>query len=79
VSVQGQVFVIGGYLPGARLFDALLVGYYDGSALLFIAKIRNGFTPKLKAEVAARFAGLDTDRCPFANCRSRNMRGGASP
>ena len=33
----------------------------------FVAKIRNGFTPKAKAEIAARFAALETARCPFAN------------
>jgi len=64
---RGQEFVVGGYLPGSGPFDALLVGYYDGSALQFVAKIRNGFTPKAKAEIAARFAALETTRCPFAN------------
>jgi bifunctional non-homologous end joining protein LigD len=73
----GQELVVGGYLPGARPFDALLVGYYENSALLFVAKVRNGFTPKAKAEIAARFAGLETDRCPFANLpEGKNARRG---
>jgi bifunctional non-homologous end joining protein LigD len=63
----GQEFVIGGYLPGPHVFDALLVGYYDRAALLFVAKIRNGFTPNAKTEIAAWFADLETARCPFAN------------
>jgi bifunctional non-homologous end joining protein LigD len=73
----GQEFVVGGYLPGARHFDALLVGYSDGPALLFVAKIRNGFTPQAKQEIAARFAGLETGRCPFANLpEPKNARRG---
>jgi bifunctional non-homologous end joining protein LigD len=27
---QGQEFVIGGYTPGPRNFDALIFGYYEG-------------------------------------------------
>ena len=74
---RGQELVIGGYLPGARSFDALLVGYYDGSELMFSAKIRNGFTPQVKAQIAARFAALENDRCPFANLpEPKNARRG---
>jgi len=73
----GQELVIGGYLPGPHAFDALLVGYYEGSALLFVAKIRTGFTPKTRKQVAARFAGLETPRCPFANLpEPKNARRG---
>ena len=73
----GQEFVIGGYLPGSHIFDALLVGYYEGARLLFVAKIRNGFTPSAKTEVAARFADLETDRSPFANLpEPKNARRG---
>jgi bifunctional non-homologous end joining protein LigD len=64
---RGQEFVIGGYIPGAGTFDALLVGYYEGDRLLFIAKVRNGFVPETRAQVARRFAGLRTDTCPFDN------------
>ena len=45
----------------------MLVGYYDGSSLLIVANIRAGLTPNVKAEVAGRFTGLESDRCPFAN------------
>jgi len=63
---RGQEFVIGGYTPGNPL-DALIVGYYEGERLLYAAKVRNGFVPQLRREVAARLKGLETDRCPFAN------------
>ena len=65
---KGQELVIGGYKPGSDGFDYLLVGYYDEDKdLIFIAKIRNGFTPALRREVAKNFARLRTVECPFAN------------
>ena len=63
----GQELVIGGYVPGKDHFDALLVGYYEGDRLLFLAKVRNGFVPEVKRQVFERFRGLETDVCPFAN------------
>lgn len=63
---QSQEFVIGGYTPG-HPFDALIVGYYDGTALKFVAKVRNGFVPHTRREVYKRFEGLKIEKCPFAN------------
>ena len=70
---KGQELVIGGYKPGANGFEYLLVGYYEGGGhsegkdLIFLAKIRNGFTPALRREIASYFGRLRTSRCPFAN------------
>lgn len=64
---KGQELVIGGYKPGTNGFEYLLVGYYEGKQLIFIAKIRNGFTPTLRRDVAKHFVRLRTSRCPFAN------------
>lgn len=64
---KGQELVIGGYKPGPNGFDYLLVGYYEGKNLIFIAKVRNGFTPALRGEVAQKFPSLRTSQCPFAN------------
>ena len=61
-----QEFVIGGYTPG-NPFDALIVGYYEGGKLLYAAKVRNGFVPLVRREVANKFKGLGIDNCPFAN------------
>lgn len=61
-----QPFVIGGYTPG-NPFDALIVGYYEGDALLYVAKVRNGFVPRIRREIAKKFAGLEDHSCPFAN------------
>jgi DNA ligase D-like protein (predicted ligase) len=63
---RGQEFVIGGYTPG-NPFDALIVGYYEGESLFYAAKVRNGFVPLVRREVASRFKGLEIDTCPFAN------------
>ena len=64
---KGQELVIGGYKPGMNGFEYLLAGYYEGQDLIFIAKIRNGFTPALRREVAKHFVGLRTSQCPFDN------------
>jgi ATP-dependent DNA ligase len=63
---RGQEFVIGGYTPG-NPFDALIVGYYEGEKLLYAAKVRNGFMPLVRREVARKFKRLEIDTCPFAN------------
>jgi ATP-dependent DNA ligase len=63
---RGQEFVIGGYTPG-NPFDALIVGYYESERLLYAAKVRNGFVPLVRREVASRLKGLETETCPFAN------------
>jgi len=65
-----QEFVIGGYTPG-NPFDALVVGYYEGEKLLYGTKVRNGFVPLLRREVASRFKGLEIATCPFANLPER--------
>jgi bifunctional non-homologous end joining protein LigD len=67
---RGQEFVIGGYTP-RNPFDALIVGYCEGERLLYAAKVRNGFVPLVRREVATRFKGLEIDTCPFANLPER--------
>ncbi len=64
---KGQELVIGGYKPGTIVFDYLLAGYYEGKDLIFIAKIKNGFTPALRRKIAENFKTLKTARCPFSN------------
>jgi bifunctional non-homologous end joining protein LigD len=63
---RGQEFVIGGYTPD-NPFNALIVGYYDGTRLLYAAKVRNGFVPQVRREVASRFEGREIKTCPFDN------------
>ena len=63
---KSQEFVIGGYTPGNPL-DALIVGYYEGEKLIYAAKVRNGFVPRLRREVWQKLKGLEIAACPFAN------------
>jgi ATP-dependent DNA ligase len=58
---------MGSTCRGIQPLKALLVGYYEDDTLLFVGKIRNGFVPSVKADVAKRFKGLETSVCPFAN------------
>jgi bifunctional non-homologous end joining protein LigD len=67
---QRQELVIGGYKPTAAAFDSLLVGYYEGRKLTCAGKVRNGFTPALRAQLFDAMRPLETRRCPFANLPS---------
>jgi hypothetical protein len=53
---KSQEFVIGGYTLGNPL-DALVVGYYQDGRLFYAAKVRSGFVPHLRREVADRAVG----------------------
>ena len=52
---------------GGTTFDALVFGYYRAGKLIYAARTRNGFTPKVRAELMKRFKPLATAECPFAN------------
>jgi bifunctional non-homologous end joining protein LigD len=65
-----QEFVIGGYTEpqGARAyFGAILVGYYQGSKLLYAGKVGTGFDQKTLTSLYEEFQKLRQDKCPFAN------------
>jgi DNA ligase D-like protein (predicted ligase) len=64
---RGQEFVIGGYTFGTSTFDALVIGYFDGPRLIYVARTRNGFTPRLRDQLFKKFRPLEIDACPFAN------------
>jgi len=75
---QGQEFVIAGYTVGGTTFDALVFGYYESDKLIYAARTRNGFTPKLRAELMKRFKALEIRGCPFVNLpEKRSGRWGA--
>jgi bifunctional non-homologous end joining protein LigD len=64
---RGQEFVIAGYTPSPKNFDALVIGYYEGSKLTYAARTRNGFTPASRAELFKKLRPLEISACPFAN------------
>lgn len=64
---KGQELVVGGYLPGPHGFDSLIVGYYRGRDLVYVARVRNGFVPASRREVFAKIRGLVSTTMPFVN------------
>jgi DNA ligase D-like protein (predicted ligase) len=64
---RGQELVIGGYMPGAHGVDSIIVGYYKGDDLLYVARVRNGFVPASRRRVFEQLRPLVTPECPFAN------------
>jgi len=64
---RGQEFVIGGYFPGPHGVDSLIVGYYDGDNLMYVARTRNGFIPASRRKVFSQLKHLVTPDCPFVN------------
>ncbi len=51
---RAQEFVIGGFVPGSHGFDSLIVGVYEKKRLQFVAKVRNGFVPRIRDEIFPR-------------------------
>ena len=64
---RGQAFVIAGYTPAGRNFDAIIFGYFDGGKLMYAGRTRNGFTPSSRDQLFKLFGPLTTENCPFAN------------
>src|ERR1700730_6990771 len=64
---RGQEFVIGGYFPGPHGFDSLIVGYYEGDKLMYVARTRNGFVPASGRQVFSKSKHLVTAEWPFVN------------
>jgi ATP-dependent DNA ligase len=63
----GQEFVIGGFTPGPYGIDAIIVGYYRGKELIYVARTRNGFVPASRRRVFEKLKPLTISNCPFVN------------
>jgi bifunctional non-homologous end joining protein LigD len=64
-----QEFVIGGYTEprGARSgLGALLVGVYDGDALVYSGKVGTGFDHRMLIDLEAKLRRIETSTAPFA-------------
>jgi ATP-dependent DNA ligase len=57
----------GGYMPGAHGVDSVIVGYYKGDDLVYVARVRNGFVPASRRRVFEQLRPLVMTACPFAN------------
>jgi ATP-dependent DNA ligase len=55
---RGQELIIGGYVPAPKNFDSIVVGYYEDKQLIYVARVRNGFTPASREALFKRFRGL---------------------
>jgi len=64
---KGQEFVIGGYTPSPKNFDALIFGYFEGDKFIYVARTRNGFTPRSREDLFKRIHKLETPKCPSTN------------
>jgi DNA ligase D-like protein (predicted ligase) len=64
---RGQEFVIGGYTIGTKTFDAIILGYYEGDRLVYVARTRNGFTPGVRQQLFRKFQQMEIAECPFVN------------
>ena len=64
--------MIGGYLPGPQGVDSIIVGFYKGSDLNYVARVRAGFVPATRRQVFARLQPLRVSTCPFANLPERD-------
>ena len=64
---RGQEFVIGGYTPGLHGLDAIILGYYRGKELVYVARTRNGFVPASRRQLFEKLRPLVIPNCPFVN------------
>src|SRR5688500_17272662 len=63
-----QELVVGGFTDpqGARVgLGALLVGYYEGDALVFAGRIGTGFDTRLLLDLRTRLDALEIPQPPF--------------
>jgi DNA ligase D-like protein (predicted ligase) len=64
---RGQELVVGGYIPGPHGIDSLIVGYYQGKHLIYVARVRSGFVPASRRQVFERIRHLVSATMPFDN------------
>jgi DNA ligase D-like protein (predicted ligase) len=64
---RSQELVIGGYIPGPHGLDSIIVGYYKGDDLVYVARVRNGFVPASRRQMFEKLRSLLVPPCPFVN------------
>ena len=67
----GQEFVIGGYVPSHLGVDALVVGFYRGTDLIYASGVRAGLVPATRREVFERIKHLRHPDAPSPTFPSR--------
>jgi len=51
----------------ARTSTLLSAAYFENDQLVYVARTRYGFTPRLRNQLFSQFRGLEIAECPFAN------------
>jgi ATP-dependent DNA ligase len=69
--------VIGGFIPGPHGIDSIIVGYYRGNDLVYVARVRNGFVPATRRTVYEKLRPLITDTARSSICRKPDAHDGA--
>jgi len=54
-------------MPGLHGLDSIIVGYYRGKDLVYVARVRNGFVPASRRQLFEKLKGLVIPKCPFVN------------
>lgn len=75
---RSQEFVIGGFAESdvrGKPFSALLLGVYDGEALIFAGKVGTGFNARDLKALAARFKPLIRKTSPFESVPAAERKG----
>jgi ATP-dependent DNA ligase len=54
-------------VPGAHGVDPVIVGYYKGSELIYVTRVRNGFVPETRRQMFTKLRPLEDPNCPFVN------------
>lgn len=70
----GQEFVIGGFTPGSKGIDALVVGYYEGRRLIYAARVRAGLVPASRRELYERLKPLIVGNLPIRQSPGSDAR-----
>jgi hypothetical protein len=59
-------------VPNGKNFDSIVVSFYERDDLVYVARVRNGFTPSSRDAVFKKFRGLEPPNCPFVNLPKRD-------
>ncbi|HEU5236573.1 MAG TPA: hypothetical protein VFU37_05490 [Pyrinomonadaceae bacterium] len=70
---RGQELVIGGYIPATYGLDSIVVGYFRGNNLIYVARVRNGFVPASRRQVFGKLKNLEVSDCPFVNLPASSL------
>ncbi|MFC3169080.1 DNA ligase D [Paracoccus fontiphilus] len=64
-----QEFVVAGYVPSTtsdKLIGSLVLGVFEGGALVHVGRVGTGFSQKIAGELRARLEGMRIEKSPFA-------------